>query len=101
MEFNRQPGAPSGLDIDPPPSHQKRAANNLLDESNNTYDPCEESEYWEPDYEMDSRKRSKQNKCYRCTYLLVTSVSFNFFIFLLILANTATLAAYHYDESET
>ena len=50
---------------------------------------------------MDSRKRSKQNKCYRCTYLLVTSVSFNFFIFLLILANTATLAAYHYDESET
>ena len=93
MQFNQ--------DLDPPPSNQKRGANNLLDESNNTYDPYEESEYWEPEYEMDSRKRSKQNKCYRCTYKLVTSVSFNFFIFLLILANTATLAAYHYEESET
>ena len=60
----------------------------------------EESEYWEPDHDMDARKRSRQNKCYRCTYILVTSVSFNFFIFLLILANTATLAAYHYDESD-
>ena len=34
-------------------------------------------------------------------YLIVVSVSFNFFIFCLILANTITLAAYTYDQSET
>ena len=32
---------------------------------------------------------------------LVTSVSFNFTIFLLILGNTATLAAYTYDQSDS
>ena len=31
----------------------------------------------------------------------MTSVSFNFFIFVLILANTITLACYNYDESDT
>ena len=84
-----------------PSSHRLRQGGaNLLDGSIG-YDPYEESEYIETEFEMDSRKRSKQNKCYRCTYLLVTSVSFNFFIFVLILANTATLAVYRYDESET
>ena len=59
------------------------------------------SEYEEADYENDARVRSRGNGLYRCMYKFVTSVSFNFFIFVLILANTATLAAYTYDESET
>ena len=59
------------------------------------------SEYEEATYEEDARIRSRQNGLYRCMYKFVTSVSFNFFIFVLILANTATLAAYTYDESET
>ena len=33
-------------------------------------------------------------------YRLVSSVGFNFFIFLLIIANTMTLALYRYDQSE-
>lgn len=41
-----------------------------------------------------------KNGCIRCVHDFVTSVSFNFFIFLLILGNTATLAAYTYDQSE-
>ena len=66
------------------------------------YDPFEESAYEdERGYEVDARTRSKQNKCYRCSFLFVTSVSFNFFIFVLILANTITLACYTYDESDT
>jgi len=60
----------------------------------------EESEYEENDYEEDARIRSRKNGCLRCTYKLVTSVSFNFFIFVLIIANTITLACYTYDESE-
>lgn len=65
------------------------------------YDPFEESAYEdERDYELDARSRSKQNKCYRCSFLFVSSVSFNFFIFVLILANTITLACYTFDESD-
>jgi len=45
--------------------------------------------------------RSHSNRFYRCLYLTVTSVSFNFFIFLLIIGNTATLAAFTYDQSKT
>lgn len=37
------------------------------------------------------------NKVYQCCYTLVTSVSFNFFIFMLIIGNTVTLALYRYD----
>ena len=55
----------------------------------------------EEPYEKDARYRSDQNSCYSCMYSLVTSVSFNFFIFLLIIANTMTLALYSYDQSET
>ena len=58
------------------------------------------SEYEEEDPEKDARTRSRRNGFLRCTYLLVTSVSFNFFIFLLIIANTITLACYTYDESQ-
>ena len=56
--------------------------------------------YEELTYEKDARTRSEKNGLYRCTYLFVTSVSFNFFIFLLILGNTATLAAYTFDQSD-
>ena len=53
----------------------------------------------EPEHEKNSRYRSSLNGCYRCMYLLVTSVPFNFFIFVLILLNTLTLALYRYDQS--
>ena len=55
--------------------------------------------YEEDDHEMEARVRSRRNGLYRCLYLIVTSVSFNFFIFLLIIGNTFTLAAYTYDQS--
>ncbi len=51
----------------------------------------------ELDYERDARNRSRSGSCYRCLYNIVTSVSFNFFIFVLIIANTFTLAVYTYD----
>ena len=54
----------------------------------------------EPEYEKASRARSSLNDCYGCMYVFVTSVPFNFFIFLLIIANTLTLALYRYDQSE-
>ena len=64
-------------------------------------DPGNEwSEYEEEDHEQDARSRSRRNGCYRCTFKIVTSVAFNFIIFLLIIANTITLACYRYDESE-
>ena len=56
--------------------------------------------YVETEYEKNSRLRSHRNGLYRCMFLIVTSVSFNFFIFVLIIGNTITLAAYHYDESD-
>lgn len=49
------------------------------------------------DHEKDARMRAKRNGCYGCAYNIVTSVSFNFFIFMLIIGNTVTLAAYTYD----
>ena len=55
--------------------------------------------YEEDEHEMEARVRSRRNGVYRCLYLIVTSVSFNFFIFLLIIGNTCTLAAYKYDQS--
>jgi len=57
-------------------------------------------DYEEEDYEKKARKRAELNGCYRCAFNLVTSVSFNFFIFMLIIGNTATLAAYSYDQSD-
>ena len=56
--------------------------------------------YEEEYHEMEARVRSRRNGVYRCMYLIVTSVSFNFFIFLLIIGNTITLASYTYDQSE-
>ena len=53
--------------------------------------------YEEEKHERDARKRSRENGCYRKFYVMVTSVPFNFFIFLLILGNTITLAWYSYD----
>ena len=61
------------------------------------YEPDEDVEGSEEEYERDSRHRAKTNCCYRGFYRLVTSVCFNFFIFILILANTMTLALYRYD----
>ena len=54
----------------------------------------------EPDHEREARRRSYSNPVYRCLHQFVTSVSFNFFIFVLILGNTVTLAAYTYDQSD-
>ena len=54
----------------------------------------------EEDHEVDARKRSHRNCCYRQFYLMVTAVWFNFFIFCLIIGNTFTLAVFTYDQSE-
>ena len=51
----------------------------------------------EPEHEAAARDRAGENSCYRCMYVVVTSVPFNFFIFLLIILNTFTLALYRYD----
>ena len=61
--------------------------------------PDTEPDYIELDYERSARKRAEQNAVYNFFFQLVTSVSFNFFIFLLILGNTATLAAFTFDQS--
>ena len=60
----------------------------------------DEEDLIEEDYEKDARIRSHSNKCYRGFYHVVTSVSFNFFIFVLIIGNTITLAIYTYDQSD-
>ena len=54
-------------------------------------------EWEEDDHEKEARSRSKENSFYSCMYKFVSSVAFNFTIFLLIIANTFTLAAYTYD----
>ena len=54
----------------------------------------------EEPHEKMARIRSEGNGCYACMYSIVTSVSFNFFIFMLIIGNTVTLAAYTYDQSD-
>lgn len=66
------------------------------------YDSTEMSYFGdsEEDYERNSRIRAKAAGCKTCFYELVTSVSFNFFIFLLIIGNTFTLALYRYDQSD-
>ena len=51
----------------------------------------------EAPHETDARLRSYSHPVYRCLFKFVTAVSFNFFIFVLILGNTVTLAAYTYD----
>ena len=43
------------------------------------------------------KKRVGKSGFVKKVHDLVTSVAFNFFIFLLILGNTATLAAYTYN----
>ena len=62
--------------------------------------PVDDPELFETDYERDARYRSHKNKCYRGLFNIVTSPWFNFFIFLLIIGNTVTLAAYTYDQSQ-
>ena len=57
-------------------------------------------DYIEEEYEKEARLRSEKNGVYKCFFGIVTSVSFNFFIFLLIIGNTITLAAYTYDQSD-
>ena len=49
---------------------------------------------------MALRTRVGKNGCIKGVHDFVTSVSFNFFIFILIVGNTITLAAYSYDQSE-
>ena len=56
-------------------------------------------DFEEEEFEKDARQRSEQNGLYKVLFDLVTSVSFNFFIFLLIIGNTMTLAVYSYDQS--
>ena len=60
------------------------------------------SDYGDSELEHDKRARlrSDTNGFFRCMYILVTSVAFNFFIFVLILLNTLTLAMYRYDQSD-
>ena len=50
-------------------------------------------------YRMEITDRADKNKCYGFFYNIVTSVTFNFLIYCLILANTITLALYRYDQS--
>ena len=56
---------------------------------------------WQRENDIHEEERSHKNSVYRCMYLVVVSVSFNFFIFCLILANTITLAVYTFDQSQT
>ena len=49
---------------------------------------------------MALKERVSKSGFIRCIHDFVTSVSFNFFIFLLILGNTAAMAAYSYDQSD-
>ena len=60
----------------------------------------EDGDYLEEEHEKNARERSHTNSLYRFFYLIVTSVSFNFFIFILIIGNTLTLAAYTFDQSD-
>lgn len=57
-------------------------------------------DFIEEEYEKEARLRSEKNGVYKCFFGIVTSVSFNFFIFLLIIGNTITLAAYTFDQSD-
>ena len=70
-----------------------------LDNIENLYDSTANSYFGDSEaaYERDSRKRAKNISCLRMFYRLISSVAFNFFIFLLIIANTTTLALYRYD----
>ena len=72
------------------------AGNNKYDE----YLQDDEYDFEEEEYEKEARYRSEKNGVYKCFFNIVTSVSFNFFIFLLIIGNTITLAAYTYDQSD-
>ena len=56
-------------------------------------------DFEEKQFERNARQRSQLNGLYKVLFDLVTSVSFNFFIFLLIIGNTMTLAVYSYDQS--
>lgn len=60
----------------------------------------DEGDFIEEDHEKNARVRSYNNAVYRFFYNLVTSVSFNFFIFILIIGNTGTLAVFTYDQSD-
>lgn len=53
----------------------------------------------ERDYEFQARKRSHRNPVYRCMFKLVTYWGFNFFITVMIVLNTACLAADTFDQS--
>lgn len=54
----------------------------------------------EPDHDRNSRLRSTKNCLFRGCYLLVSNPVFNFFIFLLIIANTIVLSIDGYPQSE-
>jgi hypothetical protein len=49
---------------------------------------CDEEEV----YDRDARLRAETNGCIKCFYTIVTNTWFNFFIFLLIIANTIALS---------
>jgi len=77
------------------PSRTQASAQDMVNTVNEDLYYLEELEY-----EKDARIRADQNGVYKCLFELVTSVSFNFFIFVLIIANTITLASYHYNQSD-
>ena len=60
----------------------------------------DESEQFELEDGLHVEDRAKRNIIYGCFYKLVISVTFNFLIYCIILANTITLALYRFDESE-
>jgi voltage-dependent calcium channel L type alpha-1D len=65
----------------------------FLDDDGKEYDETVE----ERRIRLALKERNSDSKCRKAFYDLVTSVSFNFFIFILIIGNTATLALYSYD----
>lgn len=64
-------------------------------------DDVEDSSEFEDEtqYEVAARDRSKRNCCYKFTYALVNHPFYNFIVFVLILANTITLALDDYPQS--
>lgn len=95
QEFNQK--FDESPDRKSPASNQRNETDELAPKDDELYVANEDDDYFEEEHEKNARQRSYTNAVYRFFYLLVTSVSFNFFIFMLIIGNTLTLAAYTYD----
>ena len=49
---------------------------------------------------MNSEERAKKNRVYMFFYSIVTSVTFNFLIYCIIVSNTIALSLYRFDQSK-